>query len=65
MTVNKKLLKRITAVIMVCTLVTSTAGSNTALAAVHKKNITDTSKPVKVNGKATKENNITDRKSVV
>ncbi len=57
---NKKLLKRITAVIMVCTLVTSTAGSNTALAAVHKKNITDTSKPVKVNGKATKENNITE-----
>ncbi len=43
---------------MACTLVTSTAGSNTALAAGNKKNITATSKPVKVNGETTKENSI-------
>ena len=55
---NKKLWKRIIAIIMVCTLVAGTAGNNTVLAAVNKKNITATSKLVKVNGKTTKENSI-------
>ncbi len=58
MILKKKIWNQITAIIMACTLVTSTAGSNTALAAGNKKNITATSKPVKVNGETTKENSI-------
>ena len=58
MIIKKKIWNQITAIIMACTLVTSTAGSNTALAAGNKKNITATSKPVKVNGETTKENSI-------
>ncbi len=58
MILKKKIWKQIIAVIMACALITGTSGSNTALAAGNKKNITATNLPVKVSGKTTKESSI-------